>query len=181
MYRNYILVNEDRPNSFNPIYWTENNNLYNIKMIDYFTKNFSEEELINFFKDKKLVDKENINLQIIFNDNGIRRVKEGLIYKDNYTNDMLKFVKDYVNNIKHDTQLLNELYQKFYNNKLCDDLTKGILKVLFDNRHLKDDEIIIIINELDNCVYDDIRMMYFYIINKPKLDNNKIKVLKNNI
>ena len=150
MYNKYILANEDRPNNFNPIYWND------LKSIDNFTKDFTFGEFIKYLKLNGLLDGYRYNFQIVFNNNGVRKVSDGVMFKEDYNPNMLLFVKEYIINNISNANYLNEIFQNINSDKQVEDLTKSIVKVIFDNRHLNLDELNIIINELDNCPYYDI-------------------------
>ena len=180
MYAKYILANEDRPNNFNPIYWIDSKELYDLKSIDLFTKDYTYGEFIRYLKLNGLIDTNKYSFQIVFNNNGIRRVKDGLMYKEDYNPNMLLYVKDFITNNIKTNGILNELYQHVSSDKNVEKYTKSILKVLFDNRHLDSEELSIIIEELNNSSYYDIRLIYFYIIRELINKKDIIKTLKNN-
>jgi len=173
----YILVNEEKPNSFEPIYWIESKDFYNLERIDSFTSSFSKDDFIKYLIDNKLVNG-NINLQILFNNNGIRKLKDGVIFKEDYNMNMYSYIIKYIlEHIKY-PNIINELYQKIIHDKTISDLTKSIIKTFFDNRHLEEDEVIFILEELNRCPYSDIRSIYYFIVRELETKENKQMVLK---
>ena len=160
----FVLVTESKPNSFEPIYWSQDN-FYNLKKIDEFTSSYSEEDFRDLLVDSLLLDEEDrdVPLQIIFNSNGVRRLKDGLLYKDELVDDMLLYIQDFVRDYKDDANLLNNLYQKINSDKIISPFTKGVFSSVFLSRHLEFESIKKMLNNLEESAYVDIRTIYLYI------------------
>lgn len=161
---NYTLVYEEMPNSFEPVLPCVLNDL---KDIDNLTGKYSKDDFKNmlvqsiYMKPEDDADK----LQIIFNNNGIRKVNEGIIYKDTFTYDMTYYVIRFINIYKDNGDIINELYQYINNKKTVSLEGKIILKEIVNKR--KDDvmDYEMTTDLLNNVCYYDIRTMYLFIIN----------------
>ena len=174
----YVLVNERRPQDFMPIYWSNESNMYKLDKIDYFTSKFSEEEFKKYLISNDLVDNDNINLQIIFNDGKIRKLKDGLIYKDEYQSDYLEYIKEFIKNNVDNKPIINELIQKTKSNVLISEYTKELLSLILINSHLPKDEILFLLDRLKGSYYIESRTIYLYIKRVLEVKvNNKVKVL----
>jgi hypothetical protein len=177
---NYALVLEKLPNSFEPIFLFDD-----LLKLDAFTKKFTKEELCTYLKDNHYI--ENINdanyLTIIFNNNGIRRVKEGLYTKDIATADILSYIKSFLIAYQNNCELLNELFQYLNNKKTINAHTKLLLKELIISRKV-DSNYNLLLNELNSLPYYDLRTIYLYIIKnlQLKINDNKEthRLIKNN-
>ena len=178
--KNFALVLETRPNSFDAINWQENN-VCSLKEIDDFTSKYNEDDFKLFLVNNNMVEENDINapLQIIYNDNGVRRLNNGLLYKEEYNDQMMLFIKNYIKDNLNNLNLLNEFVQKIKNDKLISEFSKEIISIMFDNRKLPYEELMVILDELDDCNYIDKRTIYLYAyrLNKLSLDNQNKLVL----
>ncbi|MBR1416670.1 MAG: hypothetical protein IJ572_02510 [Bacilli bacterium] len=174
----YVLVVEERPNSYNPIYWS-NNDIYNLEKIDEFTSSFDEESLFNYLIDNNMlsyIDRDK-SLQIIYNNNGIRKLSSGVIYKDLFNTDMVNYVIEFIQNNKDNSDILNKLYQKVLSDRLISTYTKEIISNIFRLRKENVEDLKTIINNLCDSKYVDIRIIYLYIKKELELQlevNNKL-------
>lgn len=162
--KKFALVLETRPNSFDTINWQENN-VCTLKEIDKFTSRYNEEDFRSFLVENDCIDEEDMYapLQIIYNDNGIRRLNNGVLYKDEYNHNMVGFIEEFINNNLVNLNMLNDLVQKVKKDRLISEYAKEILLTMFDNRKLPFDELKIILDELNDCYYEDIRSIYMYV------------------
>ena len=159
--KRFALVLESRPNSFDTINWQENN-VCSLKEIDSFTSKYSEEDFRNFLVENDFIDEVDMYapLQIIYNDNGVRRLNNGLLYKDEYNYNMILFIEEFIQNNPND---LNDLVQKIKNDRLISNYAKELIFTVFDNRKLPFDELKVILDELNDCYYEDKRSIYLYV------------------
>ncbi len=168
----YILVNEPKPNSFEPIYWSLFG-CYDLKLIDNFTSKYSKEELENYLIDNNmLLNHDNKkSFEIIYYDNGNRKLKYGVLYKEDLVEDMVFYIEEFIKNNQSNSQILNDLNQKVQSENIINDVTKELIKMIFNNRNCEYNELRQLIIKLYNCSYVDIRTIYLTINKelKPKL------------
>ena len=171
--RRFVLVAEIRPNDFKPIFYCKN--MYDIEEIDKYTSKYSKEEFIKHLINENDIKDDNIcDIQIIYADNGIRRLNTGVIFKEEYINNFYEYIFNFIKNNINDSNLLNDLYQKINNDKLISDYAKQSFNVLFENRHLHDD-INFMLNYLSVCDYFDLRTLYLLIKKNIKIKTNNDK------
>lgn len=176
---NYSLVLETKPNSYDPIF------IYpNISNIDTLTGHYSKEDFSRMLYKNYYIDEENIDkpLAIIYNDNGIRKVKEGIIYKDEYVNNISEYVIDFINKNKDNGNIINQIYQYVVDRKDISENFKKLLHSLIVNRK-NEEKFDSYLWKLNINSYYDVRSIYLYIINTliPKLDDNKDNILTRRI
>ena len=161
----FILVSETKPNNFEPIYWTSTRDLYNLKKIDEFTSKYTILELKEHLINSNILPKEYVTppLQIIYNDNGNRRLKYGLITKEEYSKNMLQEIKEFIIYNKENSNLLNNFIQKIKSEKIVTNNTKNILNTIFKSRTTIIDLFKILVSDLDNINYIDERTLYLCI------------------
>ena len=171
----FVLVTEKRPNSFEPIYWT-NNSLYNLRNIDNFTSKFNEEVFRKVLVDNSLLAKEDEEapFQIIYNDNGIRKLKSGVFFKEDYSDNIFRYIISFIKDNYNNKELLNNLYQKVHSDKIISNNSKNIIYNVFANRQFDLNEDIL--NTLNQSDYVDIRNIYYYIRKElePKLNKKRV-------
>lgn len=168
--RNYALVIETMPNSYQPI------TIYpKLEEIDAITSKYSSDEFKKFLLSVNLMENVTDNIVIIFHDNGIRKVKEGLIYRDDYSSDMPTYIKNFILAFKAQANILNELYQYINNKKTISDNTKNALKNIILNRKSLENILNSNFNSLDSLPYYDIRTIYLYIKNNLLVKLSLIK------
>ena len=173
---NYALVMENMPNSFEPI------KIYDdLKNLDQDTAQYDKIELKSFLVKNNFINAEdNIdNLQIIFSDNGIRRIKEGLIFKDKANDDMAFYVINFIYIFKKHGNLINEIYQYINNKKTISDECKNDLRNIVETRKNEDvNSFNENVNKLTSLPYYDIRTIYLFIINVliAKVDSKNIQI-----
>jgi hypothetical protein len=157
---NYALVIESKPNSYQPI------NIYkDLESIDNLTGKYSCEEFKELLMSNNLIDDLDNNITIIFNNNGLRKVKEGLIYKDTYSQDMAFYIINFINSFKGKANFINDLYQYVNRKKTIDAKTKEVLKNIVATRKSDVSDFNIELNEINYLPYYDIRTMYLFIRN----------------
>ena len=172
---NYALVMENMPNSFEPI------NIYgDLKELDQDTAQYEKNEFKAALIKNNLINiEDNIdNLQIIFSDNGIRRIKEGLIFKDKASDDMMFYVLNFIYIFRKHGNMINEIYQYVNNKKTISDECKNVLKTIVGTRKGDDSVFANNVNLLRSMPYYDIRTIYLFIINVliTKIDNKNIEI-----
>lgn len=169
---NFTLALEAKPNSFEPLIIFNN-----LKEIDNLTSLYDEDELNKLLYEQHLIDQSDWDVKkvIIFNNNGIRKIKDGILYKNEAMLDINLFVKNFFTYFQSDGDAINELYQ-FINSKKAIDLgTKAILKSLNDYRKENDSVYHHLLLELDNIPYFDLRTIYLYLIRVliPKINKKR--------
>lgn len=173
----YALVLETKPNSFEPIRMYDD-----LKKLDSETSQVGKNEFKTILVENNIInDNANIdNLQIIFNDNGIRRIKEGVIFKDKFNDDMTFYVINFINIFKKHGNIINEIYQYINNKKTISYECKCILKDIVSTRKGDVNKFEEIVNELKNIPYYDIRTIYLFIMNDLIIKiNNKANEVNN--
>jgi len=170
--KRFVLVTEDKPNSFEPIYWSQND-LYDLKSIDKYTSMYDKEDFNNMLSNNNLVSDKEHNYAIIYNDKGIRKLKDGVLFKNDYINDFYVYISEFLKKNKNNSQLLNNIYQKLQSDKLISNSAKRILYVIFINRSVEDKIFNAILNDLNELSYVDLRIMYVCIFKNTELLNNK--------
>ena len=173
---NYTLALESRPNSYEPIYIFQN-----IKNIDDVTSRYMEDEFSRMLIKNYYIDENDYKMPftIIYNDNGIRKVKEGIIYKEEYNEDMYDYIKRFILNNKDNGNIINQIYQYITNRKDVMDSSKETIH--YFNIIRKESSFKNYLSNLDKLPYYDIRVIYLYIIRVlvPKLElNDNIKLTR---
>lgn len=173
----FVLVLEKHPNDYDPIYWTESNDLYDLEAIDKFTSKYSSDELKSYLIEECLLSEEqkDLPLQIIYNNNGYRKLKHGLIYKDDNIEDFTNNIENFILSNQNNSEILNNLFQKIQSERLISQFTKQLIMVAFKNRNLGDVYLKKIIDKIDNCRYLDRRMLYFFVKEIQEKSNEKQK------
>jgi hypothetical protein len=166
----FALVLEKMPNSFEPIFLFPN-----LNELDKFTKNFTREELCKYLIDNHYIDNvDDFNfITIIFNNNGIRRVKEGLITKDIADDNIISIIKNNLLNYQNNGEILNDLFQYLNNKKTINATTKFLLRQLIIDRK-NNNNYLLTLTKFNDLSYYDLRTIYLYMIN-----NLQIKLMQN--
>lgn len=165
---NFTLALEPKPNSFEPI------SIFNsLKNIDDLTSLYNESELNDLLFEEHLIEKKDYNVRkvIIFNNNGIRKVKDGLLYKDEAVLNINAFIYNFFDYFQYNNDAINEIYQFIVSKKNISDDTKKLLKNI--NNFKKDNkEYNNLLDNLSCLPYYDIRTIYFYLIRVilPKIE-----------
>ena len=168
---NYTLALETRPNSYEPIFIFPS-----IEKIDNLTSHYNEFDFSRMLIKNYYIDQENDKcpFTIIYNDNGLRKVKEGIIYKDEYNDNMNEYIKDFMNNYRHNGNYINQIYQYITNRKDISESSKETIHYL--NIIRKESTYENNLDKIDNLSYYEIRTIYLYIIRtlipKIELENN---------
>ncbi len=173
----YALVLETKPNSFEPIRMYDD-----LKKLDLETSQVGKNEFKTILVENNIINgNANIdNLQIIFNDNGIRKIKEGVIFKDKFNDDMTFYVINFIIIFKKHGNIINEIYQYINNKKTISNECKCILKNIVSTRKNDVNKFEEIVNELKNMPYYDIRTIYLFIMNDLIIKiNNKANEVNN--
>lgn len=173
--KHFVLTIEERPNDFKPLL---NDNLQTIEEIDNFTSKYTKEEFVNYLISNNIITGNyNDNFQIIFNNNGIRRLDTGIIFKDNYIESFDNYICNFIRSNISNSNVLNELIQKINNNRLLSDYIKEIFKVLFNNRHLPEEDLDYILSYISVTDYLDLRIIYLIIKKniESKIKEKKLK------
>ena len=121
---NYTLALEKRPNSYEPIHIFSS-----LKDIDDITRKYKEDDFARILVTGYFIDEKDMNapLTILFNDNGVRKIKEGILYKDECTLSMVDFVRNFMAIYRDNGNLINQVYQYVIDRKDIQDNTKDIL------------------------------------------------------
>lgn len=167
---NYTLAMESRPNSYEPIFIFPK-----INNIDDLTGFYSKEDFSRMLFKNSYIDEDDIDnpLVIIYNDNGIRKVKEGVIFKNQYSDNIKLYINEFLIKYKDNGNIINQLYQYVVDRKDISNFTKHLLHNFIISR--KNDELYAkYILELEDIPYYDLRTVYLSILNTllPKLEND---------
>ena len=179
--KSFVLVLESRPNNFEPINWNDSS-ICELETIDIFSSNFSEEEFRNFLVENNMIEKDvkDAPLQIIYNDRGIRRLSHGLLYKEDYNDNMSLYIETFLKDNINDSNLLNNIIQKIINERTISDYAKYVFADIFNNRKYNLNNKYYLLDRLYDCSYLDIRSSYFIIKREmdKKLDTAKLVLNK---
>ena len=166
---NYTLALETQPNSYTPIHIFPK-----IKNIDDITGSYTEEEFRKMLVKNYYIDEEYINcpLVILYNDNGIRKVKEGLTFYGYKSANMNEWVKKFMSLYRCNGNVINDIYQHVFDRKDIDEESKEILHRI--NNARKTDNYDYMLDYIYNINYYDIRAIYLYINTDlyKKIDEN---------
>lgn len=168
----YYLALEHQYRDFFPVNNAIGNNpsiyIYNIQVIDNFTKNYTdEEELKRHLLSINLIDEEemNSNLAIYYLDGKIRKLNDGLCYKEdayyldpNYLKEVLALNKD-------NKELLNQIICKFKDN--FKEKTFAFTYFL-DNLFKISENQLVVLELIHYLNYNELRTLGFYIKDKTK-------------
>ena len=173
----YTLVLEPKPNSFEPIF------IFNdLKELDDYTKKYNEDELIQFLLDNYYIYNK-AKLSIIFNNNGLRKLNEGVLYKkDDY--DFNDYIIEFMKKNKSNNNIINELYQIIISRKTSDNYTKELFHLLNILKKECNNEYELNLEKIKDICYFDKRLIYLNIKNNLEIKLNeeiKLKRINTNI
>ena len=171
----FVLVSEDKPNSYSPIYLPIEDP-YNIKAIDDFTSQFSKEELRKYLINQNLLDDNDNDSKIIYNNNGIRKLKSGVIYEEDFVNNKALYIVNFIKFNRNNKNIMNELLQRIKNERLISKETKEYFYTIISNNNFDYDTLMFAYKDILSCKYIELRIIYLYIRNELEL---KIKRQKN--
>ena len=156
----YTLALETQPNSYLPIYMFPK-----IKNIDDITSKYTEEDFKKMLVKNYYIDSDCVNspLVILYNNNGVRKVKEGLIFKDYDSVNMYDFVKKFLSLYRSNGIVVNDVYQHVFDRKDINEESKETLHKINNSR--KTDNYDFMLDNIYKLDYYDIRSIYLYIIN----------------
>lgn len=176
MNSNFSLVIERQPKDYYPI-----SVFSSLDELDNFTKQYSRDELSSVLVNNNYIDKSeyDCDYEIIYNNNGIRKLNDGVMYRDDAPVDIYEFVINYMLRNKEEYNIINNMYQYVISKKGISEDTYMLLDNI--NKDKKDtNKYINDVLELKSINYFDIRLLYFYII-KVLLVLDKSKNLKRTI
>ena len=172
---NYTLALEERPNSYEPIHMFSS-----LKEIDDITRKYDEEDFKKTLATGYFIDEEDMEkpLTILFNDNGVRKVKEGLLFKDECSLSMEDFIANFMAIYRDNGNLINQVYQYVISRKDFLDDSKEILHdfIIFRKEDTSYNENL---SRLSELTYFEIRTIYLYIVKVlvPKICEEENKKL----
>ena len=168
---NFTLALESKPKSYEPIF-----RFSKLEELDDFTKKYSENELLQILLDNYYIF-EKAKLAILFYNNGLRKINEGVLYK-NKDNDFDSYIINFMKKNKNNGNIINELYQIIINRKTSDDYTKELFHIFNISRKESNNEYETYLDKIKNICYFDKRLIYMSIINTLEIKLNEEKKLK---
>ena len=160
----FLLAVEIGAGKYVPVNWRKPY-VCSIKEIDDFTSKFVKDDLQKYLTSHEYIKKEDqfYPLQILYSDNGVKKLNSGIMYLDDFSENMILNSMDIlkqVANLSNDNNIITAFFEKLSKNNLISPKTKMILNVLNSFSEFYNLDVNQIAEKLKDIPYLDQRIMY---------------------
>ena len=180
MNNQFLLVVEVSENKYEPVVWKKTI-ISTIEEIDDFTSKFVKDDFRNYLISHDYIDRKfkYNSIQILYSDNGIKKIKSGVLYLNDYSNNMLEDVINLFKNISsfdNSKLVIGKFIKEICSDSMLSSKTYNLLQLIEKNNGFINFDNSNILEQLKDINYMDRRIMY---LTSLKLKNTLLEKDKN--